>query len=75
VATRPKILLADEPTGNLDPALSADIMKLFRAFSRAGVTVLIATHDLALISRMQNRILTLSEGQLLQGVQVSANGI
>jgi len=75
VATRPKILLADEPTGNLDPALSTDIMKLFRAFSRAGVTVLIATHDLALISRMQNRILTLSEGQLLQGVQVSANGI
>ena len=67
VASRPKILLADEPTGNLDPALSAEIMALFRAFSRAGVTVLIATHDLALISRMQHRILTLKEGALVAG--------
>ena len=68
VASRPKILLADEPTGNLDPALSAEIMALFRAFSRAGVTVLIATHDLALISRMQHRILTLKDGALVTGV-------
>jgi len=67
VASRPKILLADEPTGNLDPALSAEIMALFRAFSRAGVTVLIATHDLALISRMQHRILTLKDGALVTG--------
>jgi cell division transport system ATP-binding protein len=67
VASRPKILLADEPTGNLDPALSAEIMALFRAFSRAGVTVLIATHDLALISRMQHRILTLKDGALVAG--------
>ena len=67
VASRAKILLADEPTGNLDPALSAEIMALFRAFSRAGVTVLIATHDLALISRMQHRILTLKDGALVTG--------
>ena len=67
VASRPKILLADEPTGNLDPALSAEIMALFRAFSRAGVTVLIANHDLALISRMQHRILALKDGALVTG--------
>ena len=63
VATRPKIILADEPAGNLDPALSNDIMAFFRAFSPAGVTVLIATHDLPMISRMQHRIFTLQDGR------------
>ncbi|MEE4278915.1 MAG: cell division ATP-binding protein FtsE [Halieaceae bacterium] len=66
VVGRPKILLADEPTGNLDPELSADIMKLFVDFARVGVTVLIASHDLALISRLRHRILTLREGRLLE---------
>lgn len=65
VVGRPRILLADEPTGNLDPALSAEIMQLFEAFSRVGVTVLIASHDLGLISRMHHRTLTLREGRLL----------
>jgi cell division transport system ATP-binding protein len=67
VVARPKILLADEPTGNLDPALSAEIMQLFEAFNRVGVTVLIASHDLALISRMHHRIITLREGRLVDG--------
>ncbi len=67
VAGRPKILLADEPTGNLDPQLSAEIMKLFESFNQVGVTVLIASHDLALISRLRHRILTLSEGRLVSG--------
>ena len=67
VVGRPKILLADEPTGNLDPALSAEIMRLFEDFNRVGVTVLIASHDLALISRLHHRILTLREGQLVSG--------
>ncbi|MEM6773844.1 MAG: cell division ATP-binding protein FtsE [Pseudomonadota bacterium] len=66
VVARPRILLADEPTGNLDPELSADIMQLFVDFSRVGVTVLIASHDLALISRLRHRILTLREGRLIQ---------
>jgi cell division transport system ATP-binding protein len=65
VVSRPDILLADEPTGNLDPELSAEIMKLFVDFSRVGVTVLIASHDLALISRLRHRILTLREGRLV----------
>ncbi len=67
VVGRPRILLADEPTGNLDPALSADIMQLFEAFNRVGVTVLIASHDLALISRLQHRIITLKDGRLVGG--------
>lgn len=65
VVGRPSILLADEPTGNLDPELSAEIMQLFIDFSRVGVTVLIASHDLALISRLRHRILTLKDGRLV----------
>lgn len=64
VVRKPSILLADEPTGNLDPELSAEIMRLFVDFSRVGVTVLIASHDLSLISRLRHRILTLKEGRL-----------
>ena len=67
VVGKPKILLADEPTGNLDPALSAEIMNLFEEFNQVGVTVLIASHDLALISRLRHRILTLRDGQLVSG--------
>ena len=67
VVCRPKILLADEPTGNLDPELSAEVMQLFEQFNQVGVTVLIASHDLALISRLRHRILTLNEGRLVTG--------
>ena len=65
VVTRPPILLADEPTGNLDPELSAEIMGLFEAFNRVGVTVLIASHDLGLIRRLGHRYLSLAEGRLV----------
>ena len=67
VVGKPKILLADEPTGNLDPTLSAEIMNLFEAFNQVGVTVLIASHDLVLISRLRHRIITLSQGRLVSG--------
>ena len=67
VVGKPSILLADEPTGNLDPALSAEIMQLFEEFNRVGVTVLIASHDLVLISRLHHRILTLRDGGLVSG--------
>lgn len=67
VVNRPKILLADEPTGNLDPQLSEDIFALFEEFNRVGVTILIATHDLALIATLPYRILTLRQGRLLNG--------
>ncbi len=65
VVNKPRLLLADEPTGNLDPALSAEIMTLFEQFNQVGVSVLIASHDLALISRMQHRIINLRNGKLI----------
>ncbi|MBB3048816.1 cell division transport system ATP-binding protein [Litorivivens lipolytica] len=67
VVNKPKLLLADEPTGNLDPQLSAEIMHLFEQFNQVGVTVLIATHDLSLIARMPYRVMSLQEGQILHG--------
>ncbi len=65
VVHRPPILLADEPTGNLDPELSQDIFHLFDQFNERGVTILIATHDLTLIAGSQNRTITLDHGQLV----------
>jgi cell division transport system ATP-binding protein len=64
VVHKPRILLADEPTGNLDPALSAEIMALFRRFQDVGVTVLIASHDIDLIHRMNGRIIRLHQGMV-----------
>lgn len=64
VVNKPPVLLADEPTGNLDPELSAEIMNLFQQFNQVGVTVLIATHDLELVRRMGLRQLTLANGEL-----------
>ncbi|WP_339337913.1 cell division ATP-binding protein FtsE [uncultured Oceanicoccus sp.] len=65
VVNKPKILLADEPTGNLDPELSAEIMHLFEQFNQVGVTVLIASHDLNLIARLPHRMMTLRQGELV----------
>jgi len=64
IVNKPALLIADEPTGNLDPVLSAEIMQLFEEFNRVGVTVLIATHNLLLISAMQNRTFNLTHGRL-----------
>jgi cell division transport system ATP-binding protein len=65
VVHKPALLLADEPTGNLDPELSAEIMRLFERFNQVGVTVLIASHDLELIRRMGQRLICLVEGRLV----------
>jgi len=64
VVNKPKMILADEPTGNLDPELSAEVMHLFEQFQQVGVTVLIASHDIDLLSQMGHRVLTLDHGQL-----------
>ena len=72
IVNKPPLLLADEPTGNLDPRLSQEIMELFRRFNRVGTTVLIATHDLALIRKMDKRMITLSEGELVSAEQAGA---
>ena len=66
IVNSPPLLLADEPTGNLDPELSMDILRLFEEFNNHGTTVLIATHDLGLISRMKYRSLTLKDGRMSQ---------
>ncbi|WP_423185459.1 cell division ATP-binding protein FtsE [Alishewanella sp. d11] len=65
VVNKPPLLLADEPTGNLDPDLSRDIMRVFEAFNQVGVSVLVATHDLGLIARMRYRTLTLKQGKMI----------
>ncbi|TLF49801.1 cell division ATP-binding protein FtsE [Halomonas urmiana] len=71
VVNKPALLLADEPTGNLDPQLSADIMGLFEDFNRIGTTVMVASHDLALIARLRHRTLRLSEGRLVADEEVA----
>jgi cell division transport system ATP-binding protein len=64
IATRPKLLIADEPTGNLDPDLSLEVMRVFRRFNEFGVTVLVASHDIALIDKLGCRSVSLHEGRL-----------
>jgi cell division transport system ATP-binding protein len=74
IVNKPPIVLADEPTGNLDPELSAEIMNIFAQFNQVGVTVLIATHDLSLIAKMDYRTLVLKEGQMVNnGLTAEAN--
>ena len=70
IASRPKLLIADEPTGNLDPDLSLEVMRVFRRFNEFGVTLLIASHDIALIDRLGCRRIELQNGRLRQGAEL-----
>ncbi len=63
VVNRPAVLLADEPTGNLDPELALEVMRLFEEFNQIGTTVLVATHDIDLINRLGHRRLLLKNGR------------
>jgi cell division transport system ATP-binding protein len=65
VVARPTILIADEPTGNLDHALARDVMQLFKRFQEVGVTVVIATHDLALVQKFGQREIHIADGQVI----------
>jgi len=67
VIARPPLLVADEPTGNLDPDLSAEIMKLFLRFTDVGVTVLVASHDWSLIAALGRRVIRSEAGRLMNG--------
>jgi cell division transport system ATP-binding protein len=62
----PPLLLADEPTGNLDPEMSIDIMRLLYRINRTGTTVLVATHDQAMVDKMRRRVLELSRGRIVR---------
>ena len=64
VVNKPMLLLADEPTGNLDPELSREVMGLFELFNRVGVSVLVASHDIGLISGLHHPVITLDHGRL-----------
>jgi cell division transport system ATP-binding protein len=66
LVNEPQIILADEPTGNLDPELSIDIMNLFRDINARGTTVLVATHDRAMIKHVARRCIVLDHGRLLE---------
>lgn len=61
---KPPLLIADEPTGNLDPNLARETIELFQQFNQLGMTILIASHDLALINSLQHKVFTLAEGKL-----------
>jgi cell division transport system ATP-binding protein len=63
---RPLILLADEPTGNLDPSTSVEIMKLLDRINRTGTTVIMATHDNAIVDAMRRRVVELEKGQVVR---------
>ena len=68
IVARPSLLIADEPTGNLDPQLAVEIMGLFAEFQQVGTTVLVASHDLPLIKRMKKRVIVLDHGRLVADV-------
>lgn len=68
IVGEPPLLVADEPTGNLDPTLSAEIMTLFESLPERGTSVLIASHDLALVKRMRKRVLVLNQGRLVDDI-------
>ena len=67
-AGNPAVLFADEPTGNLDPTLSAEIMDLFASLPERGTSVLVASHDLGLVKRMRKRVLVLDHGRLVDDI-------
>jgi cell division transport system ATP-binding protein len=71
IVGKPALLLADEPTGNLDPELSAELMQFFTRLNETGTTVLIASHDLDLIKRLGRRVMVLGDGRLVDDVRVA----
>ncbi|HEX7324754.1 MAG TPA: cell division ATP-binding protein FtsE [Rhodanobacteraceae bacterium] len=71
IVARPALIIADEPTGNLDPQLSEEIMQLFVVLRGTGATILVATHDLPLLKRVKQRVLVLDHGHVIDDVPAS----
>jgi cell division transport system ATP-binding protein len=72
VVSQPPLLVADEPTGNLDPQLAAEVMQLFASLPAQGTSVLVASHDLHLVRRLQKRVLVLDHGKLIDDFRPAA---
>ena len=72
VVNRPNVLLADEPTGNLDPASSTEIMNLLERINLSGTTVVMATHDRNIVDRMQKRVVEISAGEIIRDAQTAS---
>jgi len=70
---KPDVILADEPTGNLDPDLSLELMQIFEKLNQQGITIIIASHDLFLIKRLQKRVLVLEKGELIDDFSPQKN--
>jgi cell division transport system ATP-binding protein len=70
---KPSMILADEPTGNLDPDLSLELMQIFEELNKQGMTIIIASHDLFLIKRLQKRVLVLDKGELIDDFNPQPN--
>ncbi|HMW54801.1 MAG TPA: cell division ATP-binding protein FtsE [Accumulibacter sp.] len=75
VVNRPAIILADEPTANLDAASASEILEIFRSFQQVGVTVLIATHDPLLLPHLQPRVLRLAQGAMSEEREPASCGV
>ena len=69
LVNRPAILLCDEPTGNLDPANSAEIMKILNQANKLGTTVLVVTHNMEIVQQMKKRTITMSEGKIISDLE------
>ena len=72
LVNRPEILLADEPTGNLDPTNSKEIMNLLERVNLSGTTVVMATHDRAIVDRMQKRVIEISQGEIVRDAETAS---
>lgn len=66
IVNKPDLLLADEPTGNLDPATSSDIVNLLEKINQSGTTIVMATHDVGIVNRLKRRVIELRQGQLIR---------
>jgi cell division transport system ATP-binding protein len=75
IVNKPAILLADEPTGNLDPTTSEEIMALINSINLAGTTVVMATHDRSIVDKMQRRVVELSQGQIIRDQTTGGYGV
>ncbi len=72
MVSKPPVLIADEPTGNLDPDLALEVMRLFKRFNDVGVTVVVATHDIHVVSEFAVRRIALDHGRLIGDVAAPA---